>query len=46
MSEFSVIVTASFIPSHPSTKIIDETLNSLKFISADQNFPIIYVFKN
>jgi ACT domain-containing protein len=41
MSEFSVIVTASFIPSHPSTKIIDETLNSLKFISADQNFPII-----
>jgi hypothetical protein len=41
MSEFTVIITSSFIPSHPSTKIIDRTLYSLKFISADQNFPII-----
>lgn len=41
MCEFTVIITASFIPSHPSTKIIKETIDSLKYISKNQNFSII-----
>lgn len=41
MYKFTVVIAASFIPSHPSINVIKETINSLKYISEDQNFPII-----
>lgn len=37
----TIIITASFIPSHPSIKIIQETIESLKFINMPSNTKII-----
>jgi hypothetical protein len=37
----TIIVTASPIPTHPSSEIIDETLESLKFIDPDKSAQIV-----
>ena len=38
---YSIIITASFIPSHPSIKIIRQTIESLQLINVSDNIPII-----
>jgi hypothetical protein len=38
---YTIIITASYIPSHPSIKIIKETIESLKYINMDENTLII-----
>lgn len=39
--DLTVIITASHIKSHPSTKLIDKVINSLNLINLPQNTPII-----
>jgi hypothetical protein len=39
--DITIVITASFVPSHPNICLIDETLKSLSLISECQNFPTI-----
>tara|TARA_B100000963_G_scaffold361988_1_gene401678 strand:+ start:1161 stop:1850 length:690 start_codon:yes stop_codon:yes gene_type:complete len=41
MDLLTILITASFIPSHPSIKIIQETIESLKLINIPTNTKII-----
>ena len=41
MNSLTIIITASFIPTHPSIKIIQETIESLQLINVPPNTKII-----
>lgn len=41
MKDYSIIITASFIPSHPSIEFIQCVIESLKHIHMDKDTPII-----
>ena len=41
MNSYSIIITASFIPSHPSIDLIKTTIESLHYISMNKDTPII-----
>lgn len=37
----TIVITASFVPSHPSLRIIQETLESLRYTNCDPSTPIV-----
>lgn len=39
--DLTILITASFIPSHPSIKIIQKTIESLNYLSLPSNIPVL-----